>query len=112
MGFQKFSEILSGFQRFHKFGSQAQKTSWSSRCEPSFGRMFWPTLLAFLALRDDVVGSFSTRFFERGFASGVPQIPPWNTSKVWLFGIDVEDVELWACWMFLLKVVSYLKETS
>ena len=107
-GFQRFSEILKGYQRFSEIfrGSKARrkKTSGRFRCEPSFGGMSWPTLLAFLAQRGDVVGGFSTRFLGKGFASGVPQIPSCNASKVCCSLIDVKDVELWSCWMFLLKV--------
>ena len=35
--------------------------------------------------RGDVVGSSSTRLFDKGFSSGVPQIPSCNTCKVCSF---------------------------
>ena len=71
---QRFSEAFQRFSEVLKPG--AKKTSGRFCCEPSFGGMSWPTLLAILAQCGDVIGCFSTRFvLYKGFASGVPQIP-------------------------------------
>ena len=68
--FQRFSEVFRGFQRFAEtfrgFEARRKKPPGGFCCGRSFGGMFFPTLLAFLALSGDVVGSFSARFLAKG----------------------------------------------
>ena len=73
--------------------------------------MSWPTLLAFLAQRGDVVSCFSTGFSIKGSHVVYPKPHNVQLLRCGCFPIDVEDVELWACWMYLLEVSSYLEET-
>ena len=95
-GLQRFSEVFRGLQRFSKVSRDVQRFSEVLKpgaqisvryCyEPSFVGMSWPTLLAFLAHSGDVVGPRQfPRGYDKVFATGLPNIPSCNTSKVWFF---------------------------
>ena len=119
-GFLWSSEIFRDFQRLRSF-SEIIRCFEAVRKKPPGGfvvsnlAMIWRNVLAnfvgVLAQSGAVVGSFTMRISDKVFATSVPQTHHVTSLRCGCSYIDMEDVELWVCWICLPKVFSYSRAT-